>query len=120
MGLPDNTAICSMQDSKGFLWFGTYNGLCKYDGYSFITYQFDPNDTTSIGGNLITRIFEDGSGLIWVIVRGTGIFLFNRTTEKFTRFNPKSESLSPNYTSSWALNEDKERKIWTGNDHDGQ
>jgi ligand-binding sensor domain-containing protein/two-component sensor histidine kinase len=120
MGLPDNTAICSMQDSKGFLWFGTYNGLCKYDGYSFITYQFDPNDTTSIGGNLITRIFEDSSGLIWVIVRGTGIFIFDRTTEKFTRFNPKSDFLSPNYTSSWALNEDKEGKIWTGNDHDGQ
>ncbi len=57
-GLPDNTALCSMQDSKGFLWFGTYNGLCRYDGYNFTTYQFDPNDTTSIGGNVITRIFE--------------------------------------------------------------
>jgi len=120
LGLPDNTAICTMQDSKGFLWFGTYNGLCKYDGYSFITYQFDPNDTTSIGGNLITRIFEDSGGTIWVIARGTGIFLFDRTTEKFTRFNPTSGSLSPNYSSSWALNEDKEGKIWTGNDHDGQ
>ncbi|MEJ7827693.1 MAG: two-component regulator propeller domain-containing protein, partial [Segetibacter sp.] len=119
-GLPDNTALCSMQDSKGFLWFGTYNGLCKYDGYSFTTYQFDPNDTTSISGNSITKIFEDSGGTIWVIARGSGICLFDRVTEKFTRFNPKSGFLSPNYSSSWALNEDKEGKIWTGNDHDGQ
>ena len=96
-GLPDNAAICSMQDSKGFLWFGTYNGLCKYDGYNFTTYQFDPNDTASIGGNLITRIFEDSGGIIWVIARGSGIYLFDRITEKFTRFNPKSGFLSPNH-----------------------
>jgi ligand-binding sensor domain-containing protein/two-component sensor histidine kinase len=120
MGLPDNAAFCSMQDSKGFLWFGTYNGLCKYDGYSFTTYQFDPDDATSISGNLITRIFEDDSGTIWVIARGTGIYLFDRNTDKFILFNPMSGSLSPNYNSSWALNEDKEGKIWTGNDFDGQ
>src|SRR5690349_10660434 len=115
-GLADNVAICSMQDSKGFLWFGTYNGLCKYDGYSFTTYQFEPGDTTSISGNLIIRIFEDSDGAIWVIVRGTGIYIFDRNTEKFTRFTFKSGSLSPNHSSSWALNEDKEGKIWTGND----
>src|SRR6476620_3289200 len=119
-GLPDNATLCSMQDRKGFLWFGTWNGLCKYDGYTFTTYQFDPNDTSSIGGNLITRIFEDSGGIIWVIARGTGIYLFDRITEKFTRLNPKSGCLSPNHTSSWALNEDKEGKIRTGNDHDGQ
>src|SRR4051812_15326888 len=69
-GLPDNVALCSMQDSKGFLWFGTWNGLCKYDGYTFTTYQFDPDDTSSIGGNVITGIFEDYDGIIWVIARG--------------------------------------------------
>jgi ligand-binding sensor domain-containing protein len=118
-GLPDNAALCSMQDSKGFVWFGTWNGLCKYDGYTFTTYQFDPHDTSSIGGNVITRIFEDHDGIIWVIA-GIGIYLFDRTTEKFTRFNPKSDFLSPSYSHSWELNEDKEGKIWTGNDEDGQ
>jgi signal transduction histidine kinase/ligand-binding sensor domain-containing protein len=109
-----------MQDSKGFIWFGTWNGLCKYDGYTFTTYQFDLNDTSSIGGNVITRIFEDHNGIIWVIARGSGIYLFDRTTEKFTRFQPKIGTLSTLYSFSWVLNEDKEGNIWTGNDKDGQ
>src|SRR3954453_14729492 len=76
LGLPDNAALCTMQDSKGFLWFGTFNGLCKYDGYNFTTYQFEPGDTTSLNGTLITRIFEDSGGTIWVIARGSAIYLF--------------------------------------------
>jgi ligand-binding sensor domain-containing protein len=52
-GLPNNSAIRVMQDQKGYIWVATYNGLCKFDGYNFTTYQFDPDDTSSIGGNVI-------------------------------------------------------------------
>src|SRR6478672_368772 len=66
-GLSDETVISILQDSKGYIWFGTLNGgLNKYDGYSFTKYQFDPNDTNSISQNFIYTIYEDGVGAIWV------------------------------------------------------
>lgn len=119
-GLADNTALSTMEDSKGFIWISTFNGLCKYDGYNFITYQFDPDDNSSIGGNVITRVLEDRDGTIWVVVRGSGIYLFDRSTEKFTRFKPANDTIPLSISFSWGLNEDKEGKIWIGNDSDGQ
>jgi signal transduction histidine kinase/ligand-binding sensor domain-containing protein len=119
-GLPDNTTVYLFQDSKGYLWISTLNGLTKYDGYSFTTYQFDPDDTSSIGGSFTTVIIEDKEGIIWAVGRGSAIYLFDRTTEKFTRFKPKAGPMPANLTYSWALNEDREGKIWIGKDTDGE
>jgi ligand-binding sensor domain-containing protein len=119
-GLADNTVLSVMEDRKGFIWISTFNGLCKYDGYSFTTYQFDPDDSSSIGGNVITRVYEDKDGTIWVVARGSGIYLFDRSTEKFTRLKSKNDTIPSSISFSWGLNEDKEGKIWIGNDADGK
>lgn len=120
-GLADNTVLRTLQDSKGYIWISTYNGLSKYDGYNFINYQFDPNDSSSIGGNVISRVYEDKDGLIWVVVRGTGIYLFDRNSEKFSRFKPTNmDTLPLSISFSWGIKEDSEGKIWIGNDSDGK
>jgi ligand-binding sensor domain-containing protein/signal transduction histidine kinase len=116
-GIANNTVIDLFQDSKGYLWICTWNGLNKYDGYNFTTYQFDPDDTSSIGGNAITVICEDKDGTIWVVVNGVGIYLFDRTTEKFTRFKPKAGPAPSYLSTSWALNVDSEGKIWMTTDN---
>ena len=52
-GLSNNAVICSLQDKRGFLWFGTKDGLDRFDGYSFKVFRNDPDDSTSIGSNFI-------------------------------------------------------------------
>ena len=56
-GLPQNTVFRVLQDSRGFLWVGTENGLCRYDGYSFKPYQYDPGDPSSLSHNRVFSFF---------------------------------------------------------------
>ena len=81
-GLSNNATICSLQDNKGFLWFGTKDGLDRFDGYSFKVFRNLPNDTSSIGSNFIHCLYEDVKGNLWV---GTekGLYKYNAITESF-------------------------------------
>ena len=60
-GLSNENVTAILQDSKGYIWFGTWDGLNKYDGYTFTKYKFDPFDSNSISQNFIYTIFEDKS-----------------------------------------------------------
>ncbi|HSC36343.1 MAG TPA: two-component regulator propeller domain-containing protein, partial [Chitinophagaceae bacterium] len=82
-GLSNNAVICSLQDKKGFLWFGTKDGLDRFDGYSFKVFRSDPDDSGSIGSNFIHSLYEDPQGVLWV---GTekGLYRHNATTESFS------------------------------------
>ena len=84
-GLPENSVSCILQDHLGFMWFGTQNGLVRYDGYSMKVFQPDPIDSLSISDRHIQTIYEDKSGTIWI---GTNVGLnsFDRATETFTRY----------------------------------
>jgi len=64
-GLPSNVIYSLLQDSKGYLWVGTTNGLAKYDGYKFTVFK-QTDDENSIKGHKIETIFEDSAGYIWV------------------------------------------------------
>ncbi|MEH6308963.1 two-component regulator propeller domain-containing protein [Olivibacter sp. CPCC 100613] len=84
-GLSNNAVICSMQDSKGFMWFGTRDGLNRFDGYTFKVFNHNPQDSLSLGNNFVHSLFEDRIGNIWV---GTdlGIYIYDPLTEKFNHF----------------------------------
>lgn len=86
-GLSNNSVLCSMQDNMGFMWFGTKDGLNRFDGYSFRVFQNDPNISTSLGSNYVRVLHEAHDGIIWV---GTdqGIYLFDRAKEKFELLHP--------------------------------
>ena len=97
-GLSQSSINCIAQGKKGFLWFGTQDGLNKYDGYKFKYYQHNPLDTNSISSNWIFSISEDTSGIIWM---GTqlGLNKLYQKSDKIVRYihNPKSPtSLSEN------------------------
>ena len=86
-GLSHSTVNCILQDSKGFMWFGTDDGLNKYDGYSFTVYKHNPDDPFSISHNQIWSLFEDSSGTLWIGTYGGGLNRFDRDVGVFTHYD---------------------------------
>ena len=114
-GLSQGTVNCVYQDSKGFIWIGTDDGLNLYDAYSFKIYKNNPDDSLSISGNVITDIEEDKAGNLWIGTRSNGLNFFNRNTDKFTRFvsNPSNPAaLSANNVKQLYL--DKQGNVIVG------
>lgn len=81
-GLSNNSVRAIYQDHSGFLWFGTYDGLNRYDGYEFKIFRNRLNDTTSLPHNYIYSITEDKQYNIWVGT-GQGISIYNNLSGKF-------------------------------------
>ncbi len=84
-GLSQNAVSAIMQDRRGFMWFGTKDGLNRYDGYQFVVFRHNPFDSTSISDSEINIVFEDSRGRLWVGTRGGGLNRFDRTHELFSR-----------------------------------
>jgi len=104
-GLSNNSVSCSLQDKNGFLWFGTINGLNRFDGYSFKIFRHNPEDATSIGSDFIRCLYEDRNGTLWI---GTnkGIYLYNPHSGKFSLFSQSDlEEVSD-------IKEDKAGRLW--------
>src|SRR6478609_5969920 len=69
-GLSESNVLCIFQDSKGFMWFGTEDGLNKYDGYKITVYKNDPQNKNSLSENQVNDIIEDASGDLWIATWG--------------------------------------------------
>jgi len=113
-GLSDLRVQAIMQDHAGFMWFGTPNGLDRYDGYDVVEYRNDPANPRSLSGNFIEDLYEDSSGTIWVSTR-SGLNAFDRRTEQFTRYlhdSGDARSLSNNWVR--AVYQDRAGVLWVG------
>ncbi|CAN5435744.1 hypothetical protein BH09BAC5_BH09BAC5_05910 [soil metagenome] len=86
-GLSQNSVHCIFQDSQGYIWLGTQDGLNRYDAYSFRTFRHNKNDSNSISDNFITGITEDIAHNLWIGTRN-GVSRFDRKTEKFDQLFP--------------------------------
>ncbi|MEO8398356.1 MAG: two-component regulator propeller domain-containing protein [Ignavibacteriaceae bacterium] len=130
-GLSQSTVLCMIQDKVGFMWFGTGNGLNKYDGYNFTVYSNDSFDSTSSSDNVITALYEDREGYIWFGTSNGFLNKFDRSTEEFTSYNialtvgTNDENLEEYYeypisfsrnnnTTITSIAEDLEGKLWIG------
>lgn len=89
-GLSQNTVSAILQDSKGFMWFGTKDGLDRYDGVSFRHFKYDRNNPRSLGNNFVTSLYEDIEGNIWV---GTdvGVYIYYPEKDTFRHFVEQSD-----------------------------
>lgn len=85
-GLGHNQVECIFQDSDGFIWFGTRNGLSRYDGFEILTFRHT-GQPGSISGNRILSINEDATGYLWVGTFQGGINRLNRETAVFEQFD---------------------------------
>ena len=84
-GLSHNNVECILKDSDGFLWFGTRNGLCRYDGSNIKVYRNSIN-ANSISGNRIMSIAEDYKGNLWVGTYQNGLNKFDKKTNSFIHY----------------------------------
>lgn len=84
-GLSQSTVLCILQDSRGYLWVGTQDGLNKFDGYHFQLFKFNPLDTNSISSNWINAIVEDKEGNIWLGTQN-GLNKIERKKNRIVRF----------------------------------
>lgn len=118
-GLSQSSVLSSFCDSRGFLWFGTMDGLNRYDGYNFHVYRKKPNDSFSLSNNRIIKIWEDSNKFIWVESHDGHYHYLDITTDRFYSF-PNSEQIrnkiNVRLTSFLEVNGNE---IWLGTDNSG-
>jgi len=120
IGLSENDVTCILQDSRGFMWFGTQDGLNKYDGYNFTVYRNEHLNKRSLSASVINDIIEDSDHNLWIATGGGGLNKFIRETETFVRYeNDKhnDSTISSNFIR--CLLQDREGNIWVGTDGQG-
>ena len=102
-----------MQDSVGFIWMATENGLCRFDGYNFVYYKNHVHDNSSLSYNHAFSLLEDKNGIIWVGTLGGGLNKFNSRTGKFKRFmNDANNYNSISNNNVYKVYRDSKKRIW--------
>jgi ligand-binding sensor domain-containing protein len=103
-GLSQNTVRAILQDSHGFLWFATEEGLNRYDGYTFSIYKHHPEDASTLPSNMVTALYEDRAGQLWV---GThdGLCVYDAKADTFTLRLPVHEDIM-------AIVQDRRDRLW--------
>jgi len=114
-GLSQSTVECIVQDSKGFMWFGTEDGLNKYDGYSFTVFRHDPQDPNSLSNNYVRCMLEDHTGTLWIGTWGGGLNRFDPESGQWTHYkHDPADRYSLSHDNILCLYEDGAGVLWIG------
>jgi ligand-binding sensor domain-containing protein len=81
-GLSNNKVNTITQDKTGFIWFGTEDGLSRFDGYNFKIYRHDPSDSNTLSNNSIWALLEDSKGNIWIGTKDGTVNIFDPDPRK--------------------------------------
>jgi PAS domain S-box-containing protein len=114
-GLSQSTVRCIIQDKRGLMWFGTEDGLNRYDGYEFVIYRPIPDNPTSLSDEGIHCLYEDHQGHLWIGTR-QGLNRFNRDNETFTRYQKNTDTTINGLTGNeiLAICQTPEGDLWIG------
>ena len=110
-GLSQHDISSITQDKYGFIWIATYNGLIRYDGYSFRTFRFNSEDSLSISDNRILSVFVDSDKNLWISTEGGGVNLYSYEKETFKHIVLSTNPLDKNVYTAY---EDDDKNIWFG------
>ena len=114
-GLSQSTAQAILKDKYGFMWFGTQDGLNRYDGYSFKIYRHEPKNVRSLRRSHITALYEDKQGILWVGTANGALSKYDRNHDSFIHYKESSgdfAGLSQKTVTS--IYEDKQNNFWVG------
>ena len=112
-GLSQSTVMSVLQDSKGFMWFGTEAGLNRYDGRSVTVYRHDVHDQNSLPSDFVWCMAEDAAGDIWVATDGGGVARWERAKDRFVRYpvDPLGEN-GPRSGQIRTVHVDQQGSVW--------
>ena len=97
------------------MWFGTRDGLNRYDGNAFVLYKNNPNDPWSLSANFVEDLMEDDQGYLWIATHTSGINKFDPRTERFTRYrHDPSNSNTISGDSVYTIARDNRGNLWFG------
>ncbi|TAK49510.1 MAG: sensor histidine kinase, partial [Saprospiraceae bacterium] len=111
-GLPNEQILDILEDSFGFIWMGTIDGLVKFDGYDFKEYRHVLGDNSSLASSIVHQLLEDSKGNIWVVTEGE-LSLYHRETDDFELLLSASQ-IGPSGNAVQVVFEDKDHTIWAG------
>ena len=113
-GLSYNNVTQILQDTRGFLWISTFNGLNRYDGYNVKVFLPENSNPKSISSQSINTILEDNKGFIWVATTD-GLNIYDWRTEQFYRYkNNPGDPYSISNNLIYSIFEDKSGTLWIG------
>ncbi len=113
-GLSHSQVKTIFKDSEGFLWFGTYDGLNRYDGYKCVKYLYNKQEDGAFQNKIIHSIYEDADGYLWIGASGNEIYKYDRENETFSEFpmqTPGSSS-EPLFHHIYEISADPTGTIW--------
>ncbi len=114
-GLSQSSVLAVLQDRQGFLWFGTQDGLNRYDGVRVTTYRHDPTEEGGLPTSYVQSLAETRDGAIWVGTWGGGLARLDPETDRFTVYqhdDADPSSLPDDIVT--ALHEDASGRLWIG------
>ena len=119
-GLSQSFVYAIAQDREGYMWFGTQEGLNRYDGFEFTVFAHEPNDPTSISDETIRTMISDSNGTIWVGTDAGGLSRFDSASQTFTNYlHDPSDSTSIADNRVRVIYEDSQGVLWVGTDGSG-
>lgn len=113
-GLSHSTVNRIIQDKKGFMWFATYGGICRYDGYTFKVYSHIADDKNSLSNSTSIFLYEDRDGYIWIVNQANeGLDKFDPANESFIHYkNDPKDTTSISSNDVYNVTQDKSGNIW--------
>ncbi len=119
-GLSENAVNSIVQDKEGYTWFGTKDGLNRYDGYTFKTFHNDPFDSTTISFDDVSKLYVDSRDILWIGTYNGKLDYYIKGSDKFQQIRYKPDKAgSRNISSISAITEDSEGNLWIGTSDNG-
>ncbi len=110
-GLSNNEAFYPYQDSYGFMWISTLDGLNRYDGYDIKVFKNDPSDSTSIASDIVAAMIEDNEGYLWISCFGNVVARYDPKNDTFKNFPIDRQGIG-NVSDFFGALKDTKGNIW--------